>query len=183
MAGVAIAQAIEDATKISITLKWPNDILINERKVGGILCESFKKNSAETSVIIGFGLNINLSKSSFPKDLEQMATSLQIHALHPLDRYQLIQGIVSAIENGWEALNTQGPRACQLAYMGRCCTLGQKIVAQFPDGSTLEGTAKSIGDQGQLQMVPSPSEPRGQSARIVEVHAGDIRHIKKKPNR
>ena len=45
MAGTAIAQAIEDNTTIDITLKWPNDILIAERKVGGILCESFNRNS------------------------------------------------------------------------------------------------------------------------------------------
>ena len=66
MAGTAIAQAIEDSTTINITLKWPNDILIDEQKIGGILCESFKQDSTKTCVVIGFGINVNLTASSFP---------------------------------------------------------------------------------------------------------------------
>ena len=179
MAGTAIAQAIEDTSEISISLKWPNDILINEQKVGGILCESFKRDSTETCVVIGFGINVNLSESEFPKDLEQTATSLQIHSQHPLDRHQLFKSIIPSLEQAWEALNTQGPPACQLAYSARCRTLGKQILVQFPDGSTLEGMAQFIGEQGQLQMVPSSSDATGQSARIVDVHAGDIYHIRK----
>lgn len=179
MAGMAIAQALEDSTKLHISLKWPNDILIDEQKIGGILCESFKRDSTETCVVIGFGINVNLSESAFPKDLEQMASSLQIHANHPLDRDQLIQSIIPSLEQGWKALSMQGPSACQLAYSARCSTLGQRILAQFPDGTTLEGVAQSIGAHGQLQMMPSPSDAQGQSARMVDIHAGDIRHIRK----
>ena len=179
MAGTAIAQAIEDTSEISISLKWPNDILINEQKVGGILCESFKRDSTETSVVIGFGINVNLSESEFPKDLEQTATSLQIHSQKPLDRHQLFKSIIPSLEQAWKALNTQGPPACQLAYSARCRTLGKQILVQFPDGSTLEGMAQFIGEQGQLQMIPSSSDATGQSARIVDVHAGDIYHIRK----
>lgn len=179
MAGMAIAQAIEDSTTINIDLKWPNDILIDEKKVGGVLCESFKQDSTETCAVIGFGINVNLSESAFPKELEQMATSLQIHAKHPLDRDQLIQSIIPSLEQGCETLSRQGPAACHLAYSSRCSTLGKDIQAQFPDGTTLKGVAQSIGEQGQLQMMASPTDAQGQSARIVDVHAGDIRHIRK----
>jgi len=179
MAGIAIAQAIEDHAEIGITLKWPNDILIDERKVGGILCESFKRSSIETCVVIGFGINVNLSELAFPKDLELTATSLQIQTQQPLDRHHLLKSIITTIEQGWEALISQGPQACQLAYSSRCSTLGKQIQVQFPDGSELEGMAQSIGEQGQLQMIPSPSDAKEQSARILDVHAGDIRHIKK----
>lgn len=178
MAGMAIAQAIEESIKIKIKLKWPNDILIDEQKIGGILCESFKRDSTDTCVVIGFGLNVNLSESAFPKDLERMASSLQIHAKHPLDRNQLIQSIIPSLELGWDALNSQGPSSCQLAYSARCSTLGKQILAQFPDGTTLEGVAQSIGAHGQLQMMPSSSDTPAQSARMVDVHAGDIRHVR-----
>lgn len=179
MAGMAIAQAIEDSTSIDISLKWPNDILIDEKKIGGILCESFKRTSSETCVVIGFGINVNLSESAFPKELEQMASSLQMYAKHPLDRVQLIQAIILSLEQGWETLNTQGASGCQLTYSAHCSTLGKQIVAQFPDGTTLEGLAQSIGEHGQLQMIPSTSDLKGQSAKIVDIHAGDIRHIRK----
>jgi len=179
MAGIAIAQAIEDHVEIGITLKWPNDILIDERKVGGILCESFKRNSTETCVVIGFGINVNLSESAFPKDLELLATSLQIQSQHPLDRHLLLKSIITTLEKGWDALISQGPQACQLAYSSRCSTLGKQVQVQLPDGSELEGIAQSIGEQGQLQIISSPSDAKEQSARIQDVHAGDIRHIRK----
>ena len=179
MAGIAIAQAIEDHTEFGIALKWPNDILIEDRKVGGILCESFKKSPTETCVVIGFGINVNLPESAFPKDLERIATSLQIQSQHPLDRHHLLKSIITTLEQGWEALISQDPQTCQLGYSSRCSTLGKLIQVQFPDGSELEGMAQSIGEQGQLQMIPSPSDAKGQSARILDVHAGDIRHIRK----
>lgn len=179
MAGTAIAQAIEEHAEIDITLKWPNDILIAERKVGGILCESFKKSSTETCVVIGFGINVNLSESAFPKDLAGSATSLQIQSQYPLDRHHLLKSIITTLEQSWEALTSQGSQACHFAYSSRCSTLGKQIQVQFPDGRELEGMAQSIGEQGQLQMIPSPSDAKEQSARILDVHAGDILHIRK----
>ena len=179
MAGTAITQAIEEHAEIGVTLKWPNDILIAERKVGGILCESFKKSSTETCVVIGFGINVNLSESAFPKDLADNATSLQIQSQHPLDRHHLLKSIITTLEQGCETFISQGPQAFRLTYSSRCSTLGTKIQVQFPDGRELEGMAQSIGEQGQLQMIPSPSDAKEQSARILDVHAGDILHIRK----
>ncbi len=178
MAGLAIAQAIENAANINVSLKWPNDILIHERKVGGILCESFKRNQGETCVVIGFGINVNLPKSALPNELKEVATSLQIHANQPLDRHHLLKFIIPSLEEGWEALITQGPKTCQSAYHPRCSTIGQQILVEFPDGRSQEGIAVSIGEQGQLQIHPSPSSRLGESDKILNVHAGDIRHIR-----
>jgi len=179
MAGTALAQAIGDHTNLQLTLKWPNDILINERKVGGILCESFKRNVEETCVVIGFGINVNLPQTTFPKDLQQIATSLQIQAGRPLDRHQLLTIMIAALEQSWEALLTKGPPSCRLAYIGRCSTLGSQIQVQFPDGRQIQGVAQSIGEQGQLQIHTSTSDLTEQSAKIVDIHSGDIRHIRR----
>ncbi len=182
MAGLAITQAIEKATHINSSLKWPNDILVDERKVGGILCESFKQNSGETCVAIGFGINVNLQESALPPELKAIATSLQIHANQPLDRHQLLKFIIPAVEEGWGNLMAQGPKFCQSAYHQRCSTIGQQILVEFPDGKSQEGTAVSIGEQGQLQMTPLPSSAPRESAKILNVHAGDIRHIRNSHN-
>ena len=182
IAGAAIAQAIEETTKIHITLKWPNDILIQEQKVGGILCESFKRNSTETCVVIGFGININLSLSALPKNLQQHVTSLHLHTQHLLDRHHLLKPIIQKIEQAWDTLTSQGPQACQQAYQSRCDTIGMHIQVQLPDGKTIEGMAHSIGKQGQLQISPSPSDAMSESARIMDIHAGDIHHIRKSNN-
>ncbi len=177
MAGVAIAEAIEKITNIRINLKWPNDLLIMDRKLGGILCESFKRNSRESCVVIGFGINVNLTQSAIPEDLKPIATSLSIHAQRKVDRHHLIQAIIQTLEGKWERLCTQGQTACQTSYSERCNTLGKQVVVQYPDGRKLEGLAQAIGDNGQLQIQPKPYGDTKQSGRIVEVHAGDIRHI------
>jgi len=177
MAGTALAEAIGDHTNLQLTLKWPNDILITERKVGGILCESFKRNATETCVVIGFGINVNLSQAAFPKDLHPIATSLQIQAQRPLDRHQLLAKMIAALEQGWEALLADGPPICRLAYTACCSTLGSQIQVRFPDGREVKGVAQSIGEQGQLQIQTATSDLTEQSAKIVDIHSGDIRHI------
>jgi len=179
MAGTAIAQAIENHTTIDITLKWPNDILIAERKVGGILCESFNRDSTETRVVIGFGINVNLPESSFPKELQPIATSLQIHAQQTVDRHHLITSIITTLEQGWADLISRGPQSCQVAYRARCSTIGSHIQVHLPDGRQLDGLAKAIDEQGRLQMLLSSSDPKEQSAKMVNIHAGDIHHIRK----
>ena len=178
MAGIALAQAIEENSKINTNLKWPNDILIDEQKCGGILCESFKRDTTETCVVIGFGINVGLSESEFPKDLKKTATSLQTHTKQPLDRHQLLGCIIPALEQGWEKLKTQSPETYQHSYSRRCSTLGKHISVQFPDGSTLTGKADSINRYGQLQIALPPSEGTGESDRMVKVHAGDVHHIR-----
>lgn len=178
MAGVAIAQAIETHTGIRIHLKWPNDLLIVDRKVGGVLSESFSNAEKNISVIIGFGINVNLSESEFPQDLQNSATSLQIHCHQPVDRESLIIQIVAALERGWEDLNTNRHQTWQLAYRNRCVTIGQTVQVQFPDGNQLYGHAHSIGEGGQLRIIPSPSTINDQSARMRDIHSGEILHIR-----
>lgn len=180
MAGTAIADAIQRQTNIHITLKWPNDILVNEHKVGGVLCESFvNRETTKTCVVIGFGINVNLPKSAFLKDLPPMTTSLHLHTKESLDRHLLLQSIIMTLEQAWDTLISEGPTACKLAYSACCSTLGNEVHVQFPDGSHLEGQAQSIGKHGQLQVRPSTSRQPGRSDDLIDIHAGDILHLRK----
>jgi BirA family biotin operon repressor/biotin-[acetyl-CoA-carboxylase] ligase len=178
MAGVAIAQALEKETGICIYLKWPNDLLIKDRKVGGILCEAFNNEQKNKCVVIGFGINVNLSQSEFPQDLQNSATSLQIQCLRPVDREVLSMQIITSLEKGWEDLTTKGHKSWQIEYKNRCATIGQTIQVQFPDGNQLQGLAHSIGEDGQLRIIPSPSTINDQSARMRDIHSGEILHIR-----
>jgi BirA family transcriptional regulator, biotin operon repressor / biotin---[acetyl-CoA-carboxylase] ligase len=178
MAGVAIARALETQTGIRIHLKWPNDLLIAERKVGGVLCESFSIGQQSKCVVIGFGINVNLSQSEFPHDLQDSATSLQIQCHRPLDRESLIMQIIASLEKGWEDLTLKGHQSCLAEYNKRCATIGHTIQVHFPDGSQLQGMAHSIGKDGQLRVTLSPSDSNEQSAKICDVHSGEVLHIR-----
>ena len=178
MAGVAIAQAIETQTKIPIHLKWPNDLLVGERKVGGVLCESFSTVQKTHYVVIGFGINVNLSQAEFPQELLDIATSLQIQCHRSVDRESLVVRITTLIEQGWEDLLSNGHQSWLLKYNNRSATIGQMIQIHFPDGNKLMGLAHSIGGHGQLRIIPSSSDSKEQSARMRDIHSGEILHIR-----
>lgn len=178
MAGVAIAQALEQQTGIRIDLKWPNDLLIGGRKLGGVLCDSFRNPGHQTCVVIGFGINANLSQSEFPLELQTSATSLRIQCRGPVDRERLIIKVIASLWKNWENLRSNGPQSCLIEYNHWCVTIGQTIQIQFPDGSQLQGLAHSIGEHGQLRVIPSPSNSNEQSARIRDIHSGEILHIR-----
>lgn len=177
MAGVTITQALEAQTGISIQLKWPNDLLVAEHKVGGILCESLTHQD-HICVVIGFGINVNLSQGDFPRELRTRATSLQMACRHPLDRETLIMHIVTSLENGWNHLMVQGHAFWLQEYQKRCATLGQMIHVQFPDGTQFQGLAHSLGESGQLRIIPSPSASKEPSARMRDIHSGEIVHLR-----
>lgn len=178
MAGVAIAQALEQQLGIRIGLKWPNDLLIGGRKLGGVLCDSFRNPKHHSCVVIGFGINVNLSQSEFPLELQTSATSLQIHCHCTVDREELIMKVITSLEKNWEYLRSNGPLSYLVEYTHWCVTIGQTIQVQFPDGSQLQGLAHSIGEHGQLRVILSPSDSNDQSARIRDIHSGEILHLR-----
>ncbi|WNM62994.1 biotin--[acetyl-CoA-carboxylase] ligase [Candidatus Nitrospira neomarina] len=178
MAGVAIAQALEQQTSMRIDLKWPNDLLIGGRKLGGILCDSFRNPKHHFCVVIGFGINVNLTPSEFPSELQTSATSLQIHCHCAVDREELIMKVIASLEKNWENLRANGPLSYLVEYTHWCVTIGQTIQVRFPDGSQLQGLAHSIGEDGQLRLIPSPSDSNDQSARMRDIHSGEILHLR-----
>ncbi|HNP30232.1 MAG: biotin--[acetyl-CoA-carboxylase] ligase [Nitrospira sp.] len=178
MAGVAIAKAVKQQTGIHIDLKWPNDLQIAERKVGGVLCDSFRNARHHTCVVIGFGINVNLSQQEFPPELQPKATSLQIQCLRPVDREELIMNVITGLEEEWQDLMSNGPQSLLVKYKHRCVTIGQTIQVQFPDGNQIQGLAHSIGEYGQLQVIPSCSEVKEQPPRMRDIHSGEILHLR-----
>lgn len=91
MSAVAVVQAINKFSKTKATLKWPNDILINKKKLCGILSE-YCKNQNQDAVIIGIGVNAN--HTQFPEQLSEIATSLRIENREPVDRVELLRSIL-----------------------------------------------------------------------------------------
>ena len=99
--GVALAEAIEKATGIRAECKWPNDILLNRKKVAGILVESSLAHNLVEYVVVGIGVNVN--QTEFPPDLAGKATSLRLETRREFDRGALFKDILTALE----ALYTQ----------------------------------------------------------------------------
>lgn len=98
VAGGAVAEAIADVTGIDPVIKFPNDVLIDRRKVAGILAES-----SEGRVVLGIGVNANQTADQLPADAQTEPTSLRLVLGEPIDRAVLLAAILSRVERAYDA--------------------------------------------------------------------------------
>lgn len=176
VSALAVTESVFQTTSVPLSLKWPNDLLLNTRKVGGILCESLLTNSPDPAIVIGIGLNVNIPHASLPNELQSIATSLSEVAQAPIDRNLLIAQLLLELEQCLDELRSHGTSRLRQAYGTRCVTLGRPVRAIFPHGRELTGTAESLSGDGALQLRPfSPSE---RPAPLMEIRAADIIHLR-----
>jgi len=98
VAGGAVAQAIADVTGIDPAIKFPNDVLVEGRKVAGILAES-----SDGRVVLGIGVNANQTREQLPADAQTEPTSLRLELGEPVDRATLLSAILLQLERAYDA--------------------------------------------------------------------------------
>jgi BirA family biotin operon repressor/biotin-[acetyl-CoA-carboxylase] ligase len=133
MASVAVAQAMREAYRLRVRIRWPNDIYVDERKLAGILVEG-RAFATDTVFVVGIGVNVNLAFEAMPPDIRPLATSLSIESgrtvsrtetarklLRSLDRWyrDLCSGDVGRIANTWRRLSSTLGRRVLLIENGR----------------------------------------------------------------
>ena len=176
VSALAVAESVFRITAIPLSLKWPNDLLLGERKAGGILCESILTSDTEPVIVVGIGLNVNVPRASFTDDLQSTAASLHEVVQVPIDRNLLVSQLLLELEHCLDELRTYGAsRLCE-AYRARCVTLGRRVRVHFPQGREVTGTAESLSGEGALQLRPHIRD--GRSASLMEIRAADIIHLR-----
>jgi BirA family biotin operon repressor/biotin-[acetyl-CoA-carboxylase] ligase len=176
MAALAAAEAIEIVGAVRIAVKWPNDLLINERKVGGILCESGLSAEAGAFQVIGIGINVNGTQDDFPEELRDIATTLRQETGGFIDRNRLVAQLLSEMESCLDEFLSRGSEPIALAYRQRCTTIGKTVKAVLADGNEYIGVAEDIEQDGSLTLVERSS---GRSAvTIRQLRAADIVHLR-----
>lgn len=154
LAAVGVVQGIQEATGLEADIKWPNDILINQKKVVGILTELQAEADRINSVIIGIGINVNHTESHFPDFIKNIATSLAIEKGEEIDRARLIQCILFKIEKLYQEYLQHGFHIVKLLWESYAISIGQRIIARTLT-NTIEGKALGITDEGVLQLEAS----------------------------
>ena len=146
LTGISIVRGIESATAIQTGLKWPNDIMLNEKKMGGILIES-KQIQNGLGVVVGVGLNINENAQDIPHNLRDNAISLAMFSGQPHSREQ----ILSAILNEFEALyDTQMDSIIPL-WTDRCIHQNMEVSFHSEQGKQ-QGIFHGISSQGHAEI-------------------------------
>ncbi len=101
MAALAVRDALLEACELETDIKWPNDIMVNDRKLCGILAETIE---ADTGRAVVIGIGINLNESAFPPELKNAATSVSALTGHAPDNERLLQSLIRAIERRYKNL-------------------------------------------------------------------------------
>ncbi|PWB76785.1 MAG: biotin--[acetyl-CoA-carboxylase] ligase [Candidatus Methylomirabilota bacterium] len=166
MAAVAGAEAIERATMLPTALKWPNDLIVHGRKVGGILGEMAVEDSRLLYVVLGVGLNVNQTETDFPEELCQIATSLRGEAGHPVDRTVLARSLLESLDGWYERFLSDGLQSILKQVRRRCLTVGRMVTARSGD-EEVSGFAVELDALGRLVI-------RDATGTLHHLTAGDV---------
>jgi BirA family biotin operon repressor/biotin-[acetyl-CoA-carboxylase] ligase len=135
-------------------IKWPNDILIQQRKVAGILTQMETHHDAVQFVVVGIGVNVNMTQEELKDHLgpiAQSATSLQVSLGREISREVLLAALMGNLEQWYNRFITQGETVLQEAWEARSLMRGRRISAQTTE-VTWEGTAEGIDQAGCLRL-------------------------------
>ena len=159
LAGVSLFNSLSELDpNFKGNLKWPNDLLIGEKKVAGILVEA-----RDSGVVIGIGLNVSMEKSELPVPT---ATSLVLESFSELDRNLILPTILKSLAitiDLWES----GSTLPFVQYRAASSTIGKKVEVHLPSGETLKSSAVNINELGELQLASG-----------VRVNVGDVIHLR-----
>lgn len=147
LAGLAVSRAIHALTSLPAQIKWPNDVVIEGKKVCGILTEMAAEMESVEYVIPGIGVNVNTE--SFPEDIAWKATSLYLSTGKKWSRATVLQAILREMEELLHRQEEKGTGAVLAEYRENCVTIGKPVSTQRGN-IRLSGIAEDITDTGEL---------------------------------
>ncbi len=162
LCAVAVSEAIKKVTGLEPAIKWPNDLMVDNLKLAGILTELSAEVDQVKFVVVGIGLNVNSSTSQLPFGGTSIKTVLQ----KSFSRVEIIQEILRAFERWYERLKKEGFSPVVHQWKELSLTLGRRIRIVDPAGTT-EGEAFDIDKDGGLLI-------RNDMGTIVKKMAGDV---------
>ncbi|HZK17961.1 MAG TPA: biotin--[acetyl-CoA-carboxylase] ligase [Clostridia bacterium] len=149
LTAVAVTNAIGKACNVTPAIKWPNDLLLEGKKVCGILVELSAEINKVNYIVIGQGINVNMDAKDFPEEVEDTATSLKGELGRPVDRVELLRTIFREFEDRYYLWQVEGFKPILDEYKKNCFNLGRS--ARIISGSEhWEGTVEDIGHDGAL---------------------------------
>jgi len=168
MAAVAAADAIRKFSGLHPLIKWPNDILLRDRKVAGLLNEIHSETDCIHFVILGVGVNLNMNEKEFSKEIKAFATSLRIEMGQTISRKVFLRSLLQELERWYSLFLEEGNSVILKAWRDRALIKGRRVnVTSF--GETLVGTAIDVDSDGALILETED----GKRTRVV---AGDVQY-------
>jgi BirA family transcriptional regulator, biotin operon repressor / biotin---[acetyl-CoA-carboxylase] ligase len=163
VAGLAVVEAVRGVSQLPAALKWPNDVMVRDRKLGGILVQL-----VDSAVVVGLGLNVSIREGELPV---ASATSIGIEG-GISDREALAKEVLRALRRRFDTWTRARGEATAVLPMYRevCSTIGRQVRVELPAGGAVEGVARDVDDAGRLLLRADDGE------RVFTV--GDVVHVR-----
>lgn len=149
LACIAAAEALIDVARIGATVKWPNDIAVNGRKIGGILLEMSVEADAVDYMVIGLGLNVNTASHKFPEEIRNNATSVFVETGKHVSRVLVLRRFLELLEDGYKILLKAGFDAIKPRWIALTDIFGKKVSIRTKN-RTCQGIVTDMDDNGFL---------------------------------
>ncbi|MBI5197275.1 MAG: biotin--[acetyl-CoA-carboxylase] ligase [Nitrospirae bacterium] len=166
MSACAVVEAVKEVTGIDAGIKWPNDILIEGKKVSGILTEMSAEQDTVHHLVVGTGINVNMDTQSLPPDIQGKSTSLFHHLGRKTDRTELLCALLKSIERFYGVLNRKGPEAIVRCWKQHSNIVGKRV-AVSTHRKTIEGRVEDLTPDGALMIRLNHGER-------VNIFSGDV---------
>ncbi len=164
-AGVAVAEALRELHGVKASLKWPNDVLVGDRKLCGILVEGRMEADRVHYMLVGVGINVN---NEIPRHLRSRATSLKEVLGTPVPRIPILAAVLTKFAGVYASLKRGKRKEVLLKWKELSSTLGKDVKVITPE-EVIEGRAVDVGDDGSLIIKTGGA--------FRKVYAGDVIHL------
>ena len=165
-AATSLARAISQVSGLSPEIKWPNDILLNGRKVAGVLTELSAELDHVKYIILGIGVDVNLDTNDFPAELRKSATSLKIETGASLCRAELAAAILQELDRDYALIRAGRFSKVSDQWEAQCATLGRRVIIRI-GARLVQGQAEALDDDGALLV-------RTEHGRLERIIGGDV---------
>jgi BirA family biotin operon repressor/biotin-[acetyl-CoA-carboxylase] ligase len=164
---VALARAIERLTPLVPRIKWPNDILVEGNKVAGLLNEMSAETDKVNFVVLGIGINLNMTADQFPADLRHPATSLFLATGTRIRRTDFARCLLQELDNVYATFLREGYGPVRSEWLRRSRLVGERVTVA-DNGRVTAGRVRGIDEYGALLL-------EGDDGSELQVLAGDVR--------
>ncbi len=173
MTAVSLQAVLSQSAALPVRIKWPNDLWVGKRKIGGILTEMASEMDQIRYVVVGFGVNVNLTADALPEQLQHTATSLSLETGRTWPRVPLLRSILRALDEDYASFCREGFAPFRSRFIQESMTLGRRIRVRTPEGETA-GRALDITEQGALRI-------RRDDGSTLDILSGEVTVLPESP--
>lgn len=168
LSSVAVARAIQISTGLEPMIKWPNDLLLRDKKVAGLLNEMSAETDRINFVILGIGVNLNMAETQFPADLRQPATSVMLEYGSRLNRSAFAAVMLNELDRLYSDFLAYGFAPVRKEWQQLCNANGREVTVNDSGQELVSGSFAGIDGDGALLVRRTDNE-------VVRILCGDVR--------